>query len=102
MLFEFLSEAVTVFEVAIFSSRSNQEGGLDAMKAWFRKHYEEWRLNNKQCHCSYCKDLMEHLKFPKEKPPAFVGIDDRVITFTGMWPNIMDLKTFKPWNAKEV
>ena len=37
------------------------------------------------------------LKFPLEKPPAFVGIDDRVITFHGSWPDVQELRAFKTW-----
>jgi hypothetical protein len=47
-------------------------------------------------------DMLAELKFPTEKPPAFVGLDDRVIQFQGEWPSINMLKNFKPWNAKEV
>lgn len=89
-LFIFLNEAVKVFEVNIFSSRSNQEGGLQAMKDWFAFHGD------------MCPGIVAELKFPTEKPPAFVGIDDRVITFTGNWPSIVTLEEFKTWNAKTV
>lgn len=87
--FCFLLDACYHFEVNIFSSRSNQEGGIEAMKEWFE---------------SYFPGIIEkaNLKFPTEKPPAFVGIDDRVIQFTGDWPNIEELKNFKPWNARRV
>jgi hypothetical protein len=37
-----------------------------------------------------------------EKPPAFVGIDDRVLTFKGVWPTVEEIQNFKPWNAKKV
>ena len=39
-------------------------------------------------------------KFPETKPPAFVGIDDRVLTFEGEWPSMEQLLAFKPWNKR--
>lgn len=51
---------------------------------------------------AFCHKEDAMLRFPTEKPPAFVGIDDRVLTFTGEWPGIEKLRTFKTWNAKEV
>ena len=91
-LYRFLWFATAEFEVHIFSSRSHQEGGMQAMKDWFAQHAKG------------SSDLLavRELHFPLEKPPAFLGIDDRVLTFTGEWPKISDLKNFKPWNAKEV
>ena len=38
------------------------------------------------------------LEWPMEKPSAFVTLDDRAITFTGEWPDIDQLRNFKPWN----
>ena len=85
------------FEVHIFSSRSNQPGGIEAMRAAIHK----WD-------CQYERDigisslfaddkLVDILKFPTEKPPAFVSIDDRCITFTGDFPDMQSLLNFKPW-----
>lgn len=83
---EFLEEAVEHFQVAIFSARSNQPGGMDAMKEWLSMHLE----------CG----AFESLQWPTEKPPARVSIDDRALTFTGEWPDMQDLLDFKPWNKK--
>jgi hypothetical protein len=92
-LFQFLERAVLDFEVNIWSSRSNQDGGIQAMKSWFF-HY---------CPPEYVAlGVLDELRFPTEKPPAFVGLDDRVIQFQGEWPSINFLKNFKPWNQKEV
>ena len=38
------------------------------------------------------------LQWPTEKPAAFITIDDRALTFTGVWPAIETLLSFKPWN----
>lgn len=91
----FLREAVDNFEVHIFSSRSNQPGGLEAMARWIGKWVTEHRMSDQE-------DLawMSEIKWPTEKPPALVTIDDRAICFTGKWPSMVMLKTFKPWNKR--
>lgn len=98
-LFEFLDQAKEVFDIQIFSSRSNQPGGLEAMREWFADWFTEYMLI-KQPELKgkwtefFCPDW---LSFPTEKPAAFLTIDDRAITFTGKWPDIETLKSFKPW-----
>ena len=72
------------FRLCVFSSRSHQEGGIEAMKAWFARHAPELEL-----------------EYPKEKPPAMVSLDDRTITFEGEWPNVETLENFKPWNKSD-
>ena len=92
----FIYMALSSFRVAIFSSRSGQRGGIRAMQKWLKKHaqaHEDFHLMN--------HGWLGRIEWPTEKPPAMVGLDDRVLTFTGAWPNICDLKAFKPWNKKE-
>lgn len=91
-MWEFLAEAIVPFDVQIFSSRSSQEGGVAAMRKWFD-------ANARSQHDLY---LISRLSFPTEKPPAFVGIDDRVIQFTGTWPDVQALKNFKTWTNRGV
>jgi len=79
----FIDRALNHFRVCIFSSRSNQPGGLKAMQDWVLK----WMPN-------------EFVEWPTEKPAAFLTIDDRALTFDGTWPRIEDLKAFQPWNKK--
>ena len=89
---DFLLEALKQFDVQIFSSRSNDPIGIKAMQDWLKKHAEfAW------------EDMLDgpglkHVKYPTTKPPAFLTIDDRAITFKGMWPSIDSLLDFKPWN----
>lgn len=80
----FLMAALEHFEVHIFSSRTGQEGGVEAMEDWC----DEW----------FGPYIRKQIRFPTEKPPAFLTIDDRALTFTGEWPTIESLKAFKPWN----
>ena len=83
---DFLREAQKHFRVYIHSSRSSNAGGVRAMGEWFER-WVGW-------------DIAGQLYFPTTKPPALITIDDRAITFTGTWPDIEELKEFKPWNKR--
>lgn len=117
---EFIVTALRDFEVHIFSSRSHQWGGKRAMKQWLRAHLydlgtmgepvpdwwtdrifasagmEPW--NNEVAYA--CDRVLKEIKWPWFKPPAMVTLDDRAITFTGDWPALADLRSFKPWNKR--
>lgn len=86
---EFLEEAVKHFKVCIYSARSGQHGGIDAMRIWLLEH-------------GLAGEVFDEIEWPTKKPSAFVSLDDRVITFTGEWPDMQTLKDFKPWNKKNV
>jgi len=107
-LFEFLADAGQFFEIHIFSSRSHQHGGLVAMRNWFRDRYIAWHLakfpaDTHEIAGDQATAMVRDVwKFPRDKPPAFVSLDDRVLTFRGVWPSLDELKNFKPWNAKGV
>ena len=95
-LFEFLQDAQHHFIINIFSSRSHQSGGIDAMKAWFNRYYYPWAITTKYS----ATNIVEELRFPEVKPPALVALDDRAILFTGEWPSPKELRKFKPWNKE--
>jgi hypothetical protein len=82
---EFLRKATEHFDVAIYSSRSKEPGGIEAMQLWLLKH--GWK-----------PETDGELKFPTQKPSAFLTIDDRCWCFNGAFPNIRELLQFKPWN----
>jgi len=85
-LLDFLLVAMENFDVQVYSSRSSEVSGRIAMEDWCVKwlpHQIAWKL-----------------KFPKDKPPAFITLDDRAITFEGVWPDISTLLNFKPWNKR--
>jgi hypothetical protein len=91
----FMLGALRHFDVVIFSSRSNQRGGVRAMKNWLREHAGDL--------CWYETPDgagLEDVRFVTEKPPAMVTIDDRALTFDGTWPAVETLKTFRPWNKR--
>ncbi len=84
----FLRNALDHFYVNIYSSRTRQEGGLDAMKDWCREYFGQ--------------ELTDQLLFPEQKPAAFLTIDDRCVCFNGSFPDPHDLLKFKPWNKRGV
>lgn len=62
------------------------------MQEWLRKHAgQTW-------HESPSGPGLEDVRFVTEKPPAMVTLDDRALTFTGIFPAMSQLKSFKPWN----
>lgn len=82
-------EAITklreTWKVVVYSSRSGQPGGKEAMAAWFKQHGIE------------VDELCDH------KPPAVVYVDDRGVTFNGDWNKcIDDINNFKQWQKAGV
>ena len=68
------------WKVVVYSSRSGQEGGKQAMSDWF--------VNND----IQVDELCDH------KPPAFIYVDDRGVTFTGNWDKLIDdVNNFIHW-----
>jgi hypothetical protein len=93
---KFIWVAIEHFRVAIFSSRSNQPGGLAAMKAYVERNFKDYWGT----HATQADDKWSEIEWPTEKPAAMVTIDDRALTFDGAWPLIEDLKAFQPWNKR--
>lgn len=75
--------------VQIYSSRSKDQAGIKAMKAWLVDCGLDVRYLNYGV-----------LQFPTEKPPAFLTIDDRAICFNGIFPTTEEIMNFKSWNKK--
>lgn len=91
------------FDLHIYSARSGQNGGIDAMKEWLYKNLQVYFDNNYRSRTeidALAESTMSLITWPTEKPPALVTIDDRAIQFTGIWPKVSELANFKPWNAK--
>lgn len=91
----FMLGALRDFDVAIFSSRSNQPGGIAAMQKWLREHAGNTWYETPD------GPGLEDIRFPTDKPSAMVSIDDRAICFDGTWPSLAEIKAFKPWNKRE-
>jgi hypothetical protein len=100
--FQFIVTAQESFRVAIFSSRSNQPGGREAMQKWLEDWFREWASENSDRWPSeeWRQKSLDEIEWPTEKPAAFLTIDDRAITFNGKWPDPALLLHFRPWNKQ--
>jgi len=83
------------WDVVVHSSRARHIFGPLAMRRWLKKHagnlWNETPLG----------PGLEDVLFVRLKPSAMVTIDDRALNFTGSWPDLGELKAFKPWNKRE-
>lgn len=97
---QFLEAAVQRFLVMVHSSRSGSVEGRSAMRVWLvtelRRHYETLGGSPERAKHA-ADDLIRQIGFPADKPPAFVSLDDRAVTFAGTWPDLDELATFEPW-----
>lgn len=91
----FVHDAIYHFDVQIFSSRSGQTGGIVAMQKYLHAAIAEIVDE-----ALAAEIALFQVKWPTEKPPAMVTIDDRALTFTGEWPSMSDLLAFTPWNKR--
>lgn len=82
-LFEFINAASKYFVIYVHSARSCQEGGIQAMSDWFNHRRDEWL----SCGNSFDTPADIIIRFPYEKPAAFITIDDRGWRFDGQWPD---------------
>lgn len=90
----FLTDATEKFNVHIYSTRSNADGGIQAMYTWLRNHlYQYWDSMPE-----VASKVLRRLSFPVTKPKAMVYLDDRAQQFTGQWPEVDELLEFTPWN----
>jgi hypothetical protein len=90
-VFEWLEAALGYFEIHVYSSRSASASGIEAMYQYVRKHAGI--------------DMANRLYFAKEKPRAWLTIDDRCICFNGRWAdnslNPLKLLQFLPWYKEQ-
>jgi hypothetical protein len=112
---DFILAAMQTFQVVVFSSRSHQHGGALAMAEYLVRKvgiphgFIDWQSLVMQSLATFgqCQHLergqVMHprpIQFPLNKPPAFLTLDDRAITFRGRWPDPARLAKFKPWNKR--
>lgn len=107
---QWLVQAAEHFSVHIYSSRTNQPGGVEAMQKWLTDqmmHIElqvrapwDWEEKKDYYEQRSRKFVQCVLQWPTRKPAAFLTIDDRAIQFYGDFSVLEpeSLLHFKPWN----
>ncbi|HSV26185.1 MAG TPA: hypothetical protein VLJ17_24570 [Xanthobacteraceae bacterium] len=95
---EWLDNATNYFDVQIYSSRSHDPAGVQAMCSWIVAYAVHVFGSSAKA-----IDLINKLKFPTTKPPAFLTIDDRALTFEGTWDRFDPqlLLQFQPWYKRK-
>jgi hypothetical protein len=75
------------FDVCIYSSRSKEAAGVQAM----RDALKRWGMH---------QDDIDRIDFPTQKPAAWLTIDDRCVRFDGNFEALTAdaINNFKPWN----
>lgn len=91
-VFDFLEKASEKFQIAIYSSRSHQSGGIEAMRNWIMDCIQDG--------AGVIPQWVREVWWSDVKPPAMISIDDRAIQFNGVFPDVGELINFKPWNKK--
>jgi hypothetical protein len=100
-----LWKATEWFDVQIYSTRSKEREGREAMLAWMLVHSrEEFGEDHPMSMVDGERDpgFQYPITFAIDKPPAFLTIDDRALCFDGDWSDFKpaDLLQFKPWNKR--
>lgn len=85
---EWLSEAVKRFRVTIFTCRMLQPESEAAIHSWLFRN----GMKN---------SLIDQLAFSCTKRGAVAYIDDRAVPFSGKFPSLDYLESFKPWAENE-
>lgn len=97
--FEWADAAAEHFNLAIYSARSKEPGGPEAMKAWLEEQRKKWR----EAEGANSTTKPATFDFPTGKPIAVVYIDDRGFRFDGNWGavDIHAIREFLPWNRRK-
>ena len=97
--FEWCEAVRDRFRLVIYSSRSKDPGGTEAMSTWLNNQRTVWLEAMGDGERGSRPDLT--LEFAHEKPPAWLTVDDRCVRFDGDWTmpelTVEAMADYKPW-----
>jgi hypothetical protein len=102
--FRWAINAVNLFELVVYSSRSKTPEGRQAMHEAIGKWSID-AIHSGEVPSDYVWPcLFDNLEFSDVKPPAFLTIDDRAICFQGSWDALdpAELLEFQTWTQRDV
>jgi hypothetical protein len=70
--------------VAIYTSRADSHASVIRLEQWLTQYGLE-------------KKRISQLEITNKKPPALIYLDDRAMLFTGQFPSVEEIKSFKTW-----
>jgi hypothetical protein len=99
---KFIHDASEHFIINIFSSRSKESKGIQAMKYWTSFHLQQYMLLDHSL--AEFISVFNDIQWPTTKPAAFISIDDRALQFQGNWSMFEPKKLldFRPWNKPKI
>lgn len=80
---EFIRNAMDHFEIVVFSARARTEEGANEIRAFLDQYG------------------FPEMEVTAMKPPAFITLDDRAVTFTGTFPDPEELMKFQTWVGRK-
>lgn len=97
---DFIVKAHESFNIAIVSSRFRHPGGREAVREWLVRQGIEplYLADDEEIDFDRWEDGA--IVLSRVRPPAFLTIDDRALTFRGTWPDPADLLSFRPWHKE--
>jgi len=93
--FDWLHQMLPKYKIVISSSRCNDPEAIPVIRHWLMHHFMIWEQDKN----TRSLEPMD-IEISATKPPAFITIDDRALTFKGDWTQFTreKIKDFKPWN----
>lgn len=84
---EWIATMIDHYDIVIHSTRGRESGAHEAMRQYLIDH-------------GLSPTIVKRIRFPRQKPPARVYIDDRGFRFEGSFPSLDEIARLVPWNRR--
>lgn len=116
---KWLLEALDEYDIAVFSARSSQPGGIPAMRQWLKRELILWLSGSTKVKdiiaraylanyqpktsdshyemCVWADGIVNRIQWPITKIPSKLYIDDNAHRFEGKFPKLSAIKDMNSW-----